>query len=306
MESQDWQFEIIAQFPVLLEGPAWDGSRLLFTEIANDRVHRFDPETGQCSVWREGTNAANGLMFNSDGKLYACEGGGRRIVRLDPDATQLVTDTFEGARFNSPNDLAIDAAGRIWFTDPRYTEDRHTMELGHESVYRVDPQPHGSWVVQRVVFDTTRPNGLLVAPGQQTLYVAQSEYGENRMRELRAYPINDDGSLGACRVLHNFYPHRGIDGMCLDTDGNIVATAGWNESGPGPMIYVFSPSGRVLETHPVPVDRPTNCTFGDGDLRTLYVTTASGYLLRTRTPRQGFLQFPSVNGFHASSDTRFG
>jgi gluconolactonase len=145
-----------------------------------------------------------------------------------------------------------------------------------------------------VTFDTTRTNGLLVAPDQHTLYVAQSEYGEHKMRELRAYPINDDGSLGAYCVLHTFYPHRGIDGMCLDTEGNIVATAGWDESGPGPMIYVFSPTGRVLETHPVPVDRPTNCTFGDSDLRTLYVTTASGYLLRARTPRQGHLVYPAA------------
>lgn len=135
--------------------------------------------------------------------------------------------------------------------------------------------------------------GILVSPDQRTLYVAQSEYGENKLRELRAYPINDDGSLGTYRVLHNFYPHRGIDGMCLDSEGNIVATAGWNESGPGPMIYVFSPTGRVLETHPVPVDRPTNCTFGGSDLRTLYVTTASGYLLRAQTSRSGYVPAPA-------------
>ena len=81
-----------------------------------------------------------------------------------------------------------------------------------------------------------------------------------------AYPLRDDDTLGAYTVLHTFGQdargvQRGVDGMCLDTDGNIIACAGWRESGPGPMIYVFAPSGRVLETHPVPVDRPTNCTF---------------------------------------------
>ncbi len=159
-----------------------------------------------------------------------------------------------------------------------------TGEVG-VSVYRLDPQPDGSWSITRVTFDTTRPNGILVAPDQRTLFVAQSEAGEGKLRELRAYPINDDGSLGPHQVLHNFYPHRGIDGMCWDSDGNIVATAGWDESGPGSMIYVFAQNGRVLETHPLPVDHPTNCTFGGPELSTLYVTTARGYLLRAETTR---------------------
>jgi gluconolactonase len=81
--------------------------------------------------------------------------------------------------------------------------------------------------------------------------------------------------------------------MCLDTEGNIVATAGYRESGPGPMIYVFSPTGEVLETHPMPEDRPTNCTFGGPDLTTLYVTTGGGHLFQTRTERQGRLLYPS-------------
>ena len=140
-----------------------------------------------------------------------------------------------------------------------------------------------------MTFDTTKPNGLLLSLDEKTLYVAQSHYGEGNKRELRAYPIRDDGTLGPYEVLHNFYPHRGIDGMTLDAEGNIIATAGWRQSGPGPMIYVFAPNGRVLETHPLPEDRPTNCTFGDEDLRTLYVTTAGGWVLRARTDRQGIV-----------------
>jgi gluconolactonase len=93
--------------------------------------------------------------------------------------------------------------------------------------------------------------------------------------------------LGEHKVLHNFAPHRGIDGMCFDSEGNLIATAGWEVSGPGGMIYIFAPNGRVLETHPVPCDRPTNCTFGDADLKTLYVTSIDGQLLRARTDRMG-------------------
>jgi gluconolactonase len=288
-----WEFRLIATLSGLTEGPAWDGSGLLFTEIPKSRIWRYDPATGVCTEFRAGTNEANGLMLDPDGRLYACEGGGRRIVRYEPDGgVTVLADRFEGHRLNSPNDLAIDCRGRIWFTDPRYGEFRDDMELDHESVFRLDPAGENRWTIHRATFDTTRPNGLLVSQDQRTLYVAQSEYGEDRKRELRAYPIAVDGSLGPHQVLHNFYPHRGIDGMCLDVEGNLIATAGWQDSGPGPMIYVFSPSGRVLETHPVPTDRPTNCTFGGPDLRTLFVTTGTGHVYSVPTERRGYLLYP--------------
>jgi gluconolactonase len=288
-----WTLEPIAGPVDFAEGPAWDGTGLLFSDIANSRVMRYDAATRQTSTFREGTNEANGLMLDRDGRLYACEGGGRRIARYEPDGgTTVLADRFEGRRLNSPNDLAIDARGRVWFTDPRYGDKRDDMELDHESVFRLDPQPDGSWSIRRMTFDTTRPNGLLISADQRTLYVAQSEYGEDRKRELRAYPIRDDDTLGPHEVLHNFYPHRGIDGMCLDVDDNIIATAGWEVSGPGGMIYVFASNGRVLETHPVPSNRPTNCTFGGPNLTALYVTTASGHVFRAQTERRGRLWYP--------------
>ncbi|MBM3277735.1 MAG: SMP-30/gluconolactonase/LRE family protein [Candidatus Handelsmanbacteria bacterium] len=290
-----WHFEQVAgPFSYITEGPAWDGEALFFTDIPNSRILRYDPRTRDCAVWRTGTNEANGLLFDREGRLYGCEGGGegRRIVRYNADgSTAVLADRFEGKRLNSPNDLAFDAKGRLWFTDPRYGDREDDLELDHQSVFRLDPEPGGSWQLHRTTTDTTKPNGLLISPNQQWLYVAQSHYGEGNKRELRAYPIAADGSVGEYLVLHNFYPHRGIDGMCLDTGGNLVATAGWQQSGSGPMIYVFAPNGRVLETHPVPLDRPTNCTFGDPDLKTLYVT-ASGYLFRARTERQGLLVYP--------------
>ena len=112
-------------------------------------------------------------------------------------------------------------------------------------------------------------------------------------RELRAYDILPDGSLGRYIVLHQFGEdyrgsQRGIDGMCFDMEGNIVASAGSYASGPGPMIYIWDSKGRVLETHPMPVgvDTPTNCTFGDPDQRTLYITTGGGHLFRVRNTRR--------------------
>lgn len=285
----DWRFEVAAGPFGFTEGPAWDGQALFFSDIPSSRILRYHPESGETSVYRENTHEGNGLMFDAEGRLYGCQGGdGRRVVRYEPDGTEtVIADRFEGKRLNSPNDLAFDSRGRLWFTDPRYGDFRADMELDHESVFRADPQPDGTWTLHRVTFDTTRPNGLLISPDQRTLYVAQSEYGVDRKRELRAYPILEDGSVGEHRVLHNFYPHRGIDGMCLDAEGNLIATAGWEESGPGPMLYVFAPNGRVLETHPVPFDRPTNCTRGGRDLSTLYVTVATGHLLSVETGQGG-------------------
>jgi gluconolactonase len=284
-----WTFEQVAGPFGFTEGPVWDGQALLFSDIPNHRVMRYDPATGATSEYRTGTNEGNGLQIDRQGRLYCCEGAGRRVTRFEKDGgTTVLADRFEGRRLNSPNDLAIDTRGRIWFTDPRYGEDRSDMELDHESVFRLDPRPDGSYSIRRMTYDTTRPNGLLLSPDEKTLYVAQSEYGAVRKRELRGYPICDDDTLGPCQVLHNFYPHRGIDGMCLDLEGNIIATAGWQQSGPGPMIYVFAPNGRVLETHPYPSDKPTNCAFGDADLRSLYATGGSGCLYRARTERVGF------------------
>lgn len=291
----NWQFEVLAGPFGFTEGPAWDGTALLFSDIPTSRIMRYDPASGETTVSREGTHEGNGLMFDADGRLYGCQGGdGRRVVRYEADGeVTVIADRFEGKRLNSPNDLAFDAQGRLWFTDPRYGDYRDDMELDHESVLRADALPDGSWALHRVTFDTTRPNGLLISPDQQTLYVAQSEYGVDRKRELRAYPIRPDGSVGEHQVLHNFYPHRGIDGMCLDAEGNIVATAGWDQSGPGSMLYVFAPNGRVLETHPVPFDRPTNCTWGGLGLDVLYVTVATGHLLAVRnTGRRGYLIYP--------------
>ena len=294
-----WDF--IGPFGGTSEGPAWDGESLLFTHIPESKIYRFNPETSTTEVFRENTNCANGLMFDESGNLYACEGGGRRVVRYESDSTEVLAESYEGSRFNVPNDLAIDIQGRVWFTDPFYegaggpwSEDRSNKELDHDSVYRIDMTDGKSTAVSRVTEDTTRPNGLLFSLDYQTLYVAQSGRLPEEERQLRAYPVNSDGSLGSHEVIHDFGEHRGIDGMVLDADGNIVAAAGYKAGGPGPLIYVFSASGEVLETHPTPFDRPTNCSFGGEDLSTLYVTTGDGFLLRAFTERQGRLNFPKI------------
>ncbi len=287
-----WTFEnAIPPIGSITEGPAWDGKHLYFTNIAMSRVLKFDPVSDVVSVWRTDTNSANGLNLDSKGRIFACEGGAHRIVRYDHDgSTRTVVDRLKGRKINVPNDLAIDPQDRIWFSDP-IGQVGSDYQLDHSSILCAEPQPDGSYLCVRKTFDTTSPNGLLFSKDYKTLYVAQSDYRGCERRELRAYPVNPDGTLGKYRLLHDFGPHRGIDGMTLTQDGLIVATCGWEVSGPGGMIAVFEPNGRIVETHPTPCKRPTNCTFIGPDL---YVTSIEGHLLRVRdTGLKGHLLYPN-------------
>jgi gluconolactonase len=299
-----WKFELLTkpdteQF--ITEGPVWDGEYIYFTQIRKSKILRYDPKTGAIDEWRTGTNRTNGLAFDAHGRLFGCCSGGRAIVRFDPDGRNVVVaDRIDGKKLNTPNDLAIDRKGRIWFTNPVNSgnwDKGSKMEVEDMSVLRCDPQPDGTYTTTRVTFDNTQPNGILISQDQKTLYVAESNYTKGISRELRAYPIKEDGSLDKYTTLFTWGEdhrdvHRGIDGMCLDINGNIVATNGWELAGPGPMITVFSPTGRVLETHPVPAIRPTNCCFGGPDMTTLFVTTTQGHFFRAETDRVGWAMWP--------------
>lgn len=299
-----WKFELLMK-PVgtTTEGPVWDGEHLYFTHIRGNRILRYDPKSGAITEAYKDTYRTNGLAFDAEGNLFGCCAGGRSIVRFDPKTggKKTIVDRFEGKRLNTPNDLAVDRKGRVWFTNPwndgmNDPGDHQEME---DSVMRADPQSDGSYKLTRVTFDTTKPNGILVSQDQNTLYVAESGNVKEVMRELRAYPIREDGSLGPYRNLFTWGAdhtgfHRGIDGMCLDAEGNIIACAGWEVAGSGPMIYVFSPTGRVLETHPVPVLRPTNCCFGGPDMTTFFCTSSNkeGHLYMAKTNRVGWGIYP--------------
>jgi gluconolactonase len=291
-----WRFEQVAGPFAFTEGPVWDGEAVLFTDIPSNRIMRYDPATNGCGELHANTEGMNGLVLDRQRRINGCQSRGRRVVRYEAEGgTSVLAEFFEGNRLNSPNDLTVDSQGRIWFTDPRYGKKRDDMELDHESVFRLDPRPEGSYRLTRVTFDTTRPNGLVFSPDEKTLYVAESPQAPRGKRQLRAYPIGEGGGLGPARVLHDFGPHRGIDGMTVDTEGNVVAACGWRRSwwrrsGPGPRIAVFAPSGAVLEEHPV-AGLPTNVCFGAPDLSDLYVTGyirgIGGFLWRAKTHRCG-------------------
>lgn len=296
MTLADWTWELLAGPETITEGPAWDGDGLFFSSIQKSEIRRYDPKTDEISVVYRDTMETNGLFLAPDGNLYACAHGGE-VHRYDTSGNRTtLASHFDGKRLNSPNDCVLDSQGRLWFTDPRYFS-QEGRELDHCSVYRLTPNADGStpWQIERLTFDTARPNGLLLSADERTLYLAESDYFPGTIREFRAYPVLDDGSLGAYTLLHSFGDARGIDGMCWATDGTIVATCGSDQSGPGPRIAVFAADGTVLEEHPVPESWPTNCLYGGPERTDLYVTTMNGHLYRVKdTGKVGVLAPPEV------------
>lgn len=292
----EWHWEEIAKHDKLTEGPVWDGSALLYNECAANTTFRWDPETKKSTVWRKDTGAANGMVFDRSGNLYACEGDKHRVTKVNRDSPnaepEVIAAAFEGQTLNWPNDIAVSSTGRIYFTDPNYT--RNPSNLPHESVYMAEHSFGGAWSVTRATFDTTRPNGVLLSQDEKTLFVAESPSDPTKKRLLRAYPVLGNGLPGEGSALFDFGPGRSIDGMTLTTDGKIVATAGSDAGGPGSMIYVFEQTGLVRSSHRTPANAPTNCTFGGGGLGDLYVTFATGHVFKvSNTGLTGHLAYPA-------------
>lgn len=257
------------------EGPALapDGS-ILFSDIGRT-IYRFDPKSRETAVFRNPSGRSNGLKFNQKGELIACEGantGGNRRISITrgiegaKDGTvRTLAERYEDHRFNSPNDLAIGSRGQVYFTDPRYVGD-DPRDLDFETIFLVGVD--GS--VKVATRDIQKPNGIIVTPDDKTLYVSDNNPRGNR--HLVRFAIQSDGALADKKVLHDFGTGRGIDGMTLDQEGRIFATAG---TGDKAGIYVFSAAGDHLAFLPTPGD-PTNCCFGGGaDNGTLYITCAN-------------------------------
>lgn len=288
-----------------LEGPAVhkDGS-VYFSDIQGNRILKMDP-AGAVTTFRADSGRTNGNTFDAQGRLISCEGsengpgGRRRIVRTDlaTGKVEVLTERYEGKRYNSPNDVVVDPAGRIWFTDPLYAPDRSIMEHSHEAVYRIDTDGK----VTRIITQPTigRPNGIAVTPDGKTLYVIDSNYiNPTGNRKIWAFDIAADGSVSKQRVVYDFGRGRGGDGMRLDSQGNLWVAAGIlaprtaNESADVPTgVYVISPRGELLGRIPIPEDVITNLAFGGPDKKTLYVT-AGKMLYKIPTAVAGYSLYP--------------
>lgn len=241
------------------EGPAADAAgNLYFTDIPKNRIHKLDA-AGQLSVFVEPSGHCNGLMVVGD-RLLACEMDGRLKQYSLPDAKETVlTDKHGDKRFNAPNDLVIDQAGGIYFTDPRFRAP-DPWPQGKEAVY----YRAGDGTVTRLIEDRNAPNGVILSPDEKTLYVIPS-----MEKEMWAYPIETPGKINAGKLLCELKQAPGAtsgggDGLTIDTAGNLYITSALG-------IQVVSPDGKILGVIAFP-EQPANATFGGADKKTLYVT----------------------------------
>ncbi len=243
------------------EGPAAaaDGT-VYFTDIPNNRIHTWSPDGG-LATFLENSGGANGLFFDRDGALIACAGKARRLVAVDAaGSVRVLAAAYRGKRLNSPNDLWIDPAGGIYFTDPRYGK-RDGMEMG-EHVYYLSPDGK---TIARVIDDFTRPNGLVGTPDGTTLYVTDRGAGRTW-----AYDVTDGGGLEN----KTLFVKIGADGMTIDAAGNVYLTA--------ENVVVCNPDGTMIDVIDVP-ERPSNVCFGSGGEKRLYITARQSlYAIRTR------------------------
>jgi len=290
----------VAALVAFTEGPAAaaDGS-VYFTDIINNRIMVLDPGAKLARVWRQPSGRANGMLFDPQGRLLICEGnefgpndGHRRLARFDfeNDRYEVLCDQFEGRKLNSPNDVACTSDGHIYFTDPCY-EDRSRMELTHDSVYHLRPDGGAAaiCVTQPAI---QRPNGVALSPDEGTLYIIDSCPILGGNRKVWAFERLPDGHVSNQRLVYDFAPGRGGDGMAVDSRGLLYVAAGITRPrGPHetaqnpPGIYLISPDGTLEGRIDVSEDVITNVTFGGPDLCTLYVTAGKTlWTKRVETP----------------------
>ena len=287
------------------EGPAWHPSgNVYFSDIANNRIMRRDAN-GVIHVFRTPSGRTNGILFDHDGRMWCCEGGGiesnRRVTRTEENGTiTVMADNLNGKKFNSPNDLAIDSEGRIYFSDPRYGDRTDMQQLDDEGnaiegVYRIDDVGK---VTRVIAHEVDRPNGIFVSADDKFLFLADNvndgPKGTGGNRKLWRFDLKADGTIkpDTRKLLFDWGTDRGPDGMAMDVEGRLYVTAGFNFANPPAEsvkkykagVYVISPDGGLEHFIPVPADMITNCTFGDEDGKTLYITAGHKlWSIRTKT-----------------------
>jgi len=256
--------ELLAEGCRWAEGPAYFPAlrSLVWSDIPNDRLLRWDETTGETGVLRQPAGYTNGNTIDREGRLVSCEHGGRRISRTEHDGSvTTLVDRFEGKRFNSPNDLVVKSDGSVWFTDPMYGIEsdyeghKGESEIGACHVYRLDPAT-GECRIAADDFD--RPNGLAFSPDERRLYVSDT----GKPRHMRVFDVGEDGSLAGGDVFAT-PTVGGFDGFRLDDAGRV-----WTSAGDG--VHCYDPDGTLIGKVLVP-EQVANVVFGGPKRNRLFV-----------------------------------
>lgn len=262
------------------EGPLWDPhtDSLLFSDIPADRIYRWT-DGRDVSVFCELSGKSNGLTWDLEGRLLACEHLNRQVSRrLEDGSVEPVVTHYRGGRLNSPNDLLMRSDGILYFSDPPYGIQSAEMgslaepEQPLNGFYLLRP---GATEPELARADFERPNGLAFSPGEQRLYVADTP-----RYQVRVFDVAADGTLSGGEVFAQFSADHGVgrpDGMKVDEAGNLYTT------GPG-GLWIVAPDGTLLGHLRFP-EKTSNCAWGDSDRRSLFITASNSvYRIRTRIP----------------------
>ncbi|HNP24211.1 MAG TPA: SMP-30/gluconolactonase/LRE family protein [Panacibacter sp.] len=259
------------------EGPVWfgDGRYLLFSDIPNNVMLRWNEETGEVSKFRSPANYSNGNTRDRQGRLISCEHDSRRVTRTELDGTiTTLIDNYQGRKFNAPNDVVVHTNGSIWFTDPGYgilsNYEGHVdkFELP-TNVYRLDPSTGDITVVAD---DFARPNGLCFSPDEKLLYIADTGQPKDKPNPIRVFDVVNGKELKNGKMFCDM--GKGLaDGIRCDTDGNVWASAGWvGKDYDG--VHVFAPDGKMIGQVLLP-EACANLCFGGLKKNRLFMTAST-------------------------------
>jgi gluconolactonase len=264
------------------EGPVWFGDHgcLLWSDIPNNRIMRWDERSAAVSVFRQPADNSNGHTRDRSGRLVSCEHLTRRVTRTEPDGRRtVILDRFEGRPLNAPNDVVVASDGSVWFSDPGYGilndyEGRRAEPELPTAVYRVDP---ATGAAEQVITGLERPNGLCFAPDESRLYVVDS----GTARTIHVYDLGADGRPVAGRVFAEMAPGSS-DGIRCDVDGNLWSAASWGGAGYD-GVHVFGPDGQRIGQILLP-EACANLTFGGAAGNRLFMAASqSVYALYVNT-----------------------